>query len=649
MRLCWGDCELDEERFELRRDGQKVPVQPKVLDLLFYLVRARERVALRRELFESVWPSVAVGEASLARAVLEARRAIGDELQEVLVTVRGRGFRFAAAVTEKHDAAQAPVPLVEVADPSFVGRSSCMTCLEARLDEAARGKGGIVWLAGEAGIGKTRAADELARRARGRGANVYRTSAHQAPAAPQFWLWAQIVRAHAALHPGPRTVELEETIAPLLSGAAGLSSEAQFVLFDAFTRFFVAAATPSPLVIVIDDAHRADEGSQSLLQFFVREIRHAAVVVVATYRDTELHGGDERARAFAALLGECGGLSIPLRGLAPEEIPRFVEVTSGSVPSSALVQALYERTGGNPLYMQQVLQSEWADKALHDTAHQLASSMDLQQGLVESIRQHVKAVSAETRELLTLAAVLGRTFDFAELALVSGLSHDALMNRLDEGVGARVLLKAKSGGHRFSHALVHEVLRKSLASMARAALHADIASKLERHYGAGADAHAVTLAYHWIRALPQGKPEHALRFSMLAAQQASARDAHRAAARHWNDATQALTHLAADDPRHATARLGAARAHAKDGDSDAAREAFVDGAILARTLGSADELAEAAIGFAALTNPTTSARRSLLVEARDMLPTEGERAVRQREAIEAALAGLVSPVRPVLT
>ena len=563
MRLTWGDYELDEEQFELRCEGVKVPVQPKVLDLLHHLIRARDRVVLRKELFDAVWSGVAVSEASLSRAVLEARRAIGDDLQQVLVTVRGRGFRFVADVAERAaDAPPAAPPATGAAikDPSFVGRVSCMTCLEARLDEAVACHGGIVWLSGEAGIGKTRTADELARRARVRGATVYTTSAHETPASPRFWLWAQLVRAHAAAHPGPRTDAFLDTVAPLLAGSNELSSQAQFVLFDALTRFFIEASTRHPLVLLLDDVHWADDGSQSLLQFFAREIRQAAVLLVCTYRDTE-PSTDPRARAFGAMLGECAGLSIPLRGLGLDEIPRFVEVTSGTLPTPAFTQALHERTGGNPLYLGQVLQTEWAERALTHDAHQLASSMDLQQGLVESIRRHVESVSKESRDLLTLAAVLGREFEYPELSLVSGLDQAELLNRLDEGVRARVLLKAKSGGHRFTHALVHDVLYKSLSSAQRAATHATIADRLLAHYGAGAEAHAELLAFHFARALPKGSPARALEFSILAADQASARGAHRISARHWRDATQALTHLPAEDARHVKVRLGAAGAH----------------------------------------------------------------------------------------
>src|SRR5579883_1260998 len=100
MVFAFGDFELDEERFELRSGGSKVPVQPKVLEFLVYLVKRRTRLVPRHDLMQDLWPGVTVSEAALARVIMEARKAIGDELQQSLVTVRGRGFRFVAPVTE---------------------------------------------------------------------------------------------------------------------------------------------------------------------------------------------------------------------------------------------------------------------------------------------------------------------------------------------------------------------------------------------------------------------------------------------------------------------------------------------------------------------------------------------------------------------
>lgn len=118
IRLSFGEFELDEARFELRRSGEAVEVQPKVLDLVFYLATHADRVVTKTELLDHVWPGVVVTEASLSQAVSAARRALGDDgaAQTIIRTVRGRGFRFTADTQDlgvqgaQHSAVQAQPP-----------------------------------------------------------------------------------------------------------------------------------------------------------------------------------------------------------------------------------------------------------------------------------------------------------------------------------------------------------------------------------------------------------------------------------------------------------------------------------------------------------------------------------------------------------
>jgi predicted ATPase/DNA-binding winged helix-turn-helix (wHTH) protein len=635
MVYVFGGYELDEQRFELRQGGTKVPVQPKVLDVLFHLVRARERVVLKRELLDTVWADVVVSEASVSRVIMEARKAIGDELQQVIATVRGRGFRFAGAVSEK-DRPSSPPRVGMAADPTFVGRDACMAALEARLAEAAEGRGSVVWLSGEAGIGKTRTADEITRRGQAGGATTLTVRAHESPATPPFWVWAQLLRTLAAARGDAAQTDLAN-VQPLLAGEA-VTGAAQFALFEAATRVFLSAARARPMLLVFDDMQWADEGSLLLLQFFARELRSARVLAVGTYRDTSL-GGDARARALGGLLREAGTLSIPLRGLSLDEIPRFVETTTGSTPSAPFARALYDRSGGNPLYLHQLVKTDWAERALTETAHELASSMDLQQGLIESICRHLDALSEGARELLTTAALLGREFELAKLGIVCGLARDDLLNRLDEAARARVLVKAKDGGFRFAHVLVRDVLCKKLPSAERAARHGVIGEKLAAHYGESSAMHAGELADQFARALPGGDAVRAVELSMRAAEQETALGEHRAAARLWEQAARALEHLHDDEGRRLRVQLGLAKARARAGQEIEARGSFLDAAILARTFARFDALAEAALGFASLPKADESQRRALLEEARVALAAaKDDGAAPLKAKIDAALS-----------
>ncbi len=636
MILCFGDHELDDQQFELRVDGAKVPVQPKVLDVLFHLARARDRVVLKRELLDAVWPGVVVSEASISRVIMEARKAIGDELHQVVVTVRGRGFRFTAPVTER-DRAQATRPAESQIDPTFVGRAACLAATEAKLEETLAGQGSTHWLTGEAGIGKSRTAEEVARRARVRGATILFAHAHETPASPPFWIWTQLIRAYATSRQDGSTRGLLQQVAPLMTGAS-VPSSAEFKLFDSVARLVKEASDAQPLVMVLDDLHWSDEGSLRLLQFVVRELRQAAVLTVATYRDTGLQS-DAVGRALGDLLRERGSVSIPLRGLSHEETVKFVEVAAGSTPSPEFARTLLERSGGNPLYMQQLLRTEWAERALTERAHELASSMDLQQGLIESICRHVDSMSESARELLTVAAVLGREFELAKLLIVFDLPQKDVFDRLDEAARARVLVKGKDGAYRFAHALVRDVLYKKLSSAERVARHRTIAQRLLSHYGADVDAHAAELARHFVRALPVGDPALAIDFSMRAAQQDTAIGSHRSAAKHWQEALGAFGHVKGDDARRVRVLLELARSLSLAGQVADARGVYLDAATLARTFGHGGALAEAALGFAAIAGDVPAQRDAVLREALAGLAASPDQATRGLEAAVQAAIG----------
>jgi DNA-binding winged helix-turn-helix (wHTH) protein len=190
-----GEYELDEERFELRRAGARVELQPKALQLLLFLVRNHERAVAKREILDAVWPDATVTDNSLARAVRLARVAIGDRDGHPtrIVTLSRRGYRFAAGA--RAVAVGAARGLEDAG--RYVGRDQLLDRLGASLDVALRGSGRIVLLVGEAGIGKTRTAELLAERARRGGALV---AAAWAPgeAVPTYASWARLVRALAA-------------------------------------------------------------------------------------------------------------------------------------------------------------------------------------------------------------------------------------------------------------------------------------------------------------------------------------------------------------------------------------------------------------------------------------------------------------------
>jgi predicted ATPase len=188
----------------------------------------------------------------------------------------------------------------EVPGRLFVGRERELEELSSGLADARAGRGRLFLLVGEAGIGKTRLADELARRAVAGGARVLWGRCWEGGGAPAYWPWTQVLRAYVRETPvevalaqmGAGAPDLAQ-ISPILRAQLGAAAsdqpdQARFGLFDSLTSFLHAAAAARPLVLVLDDLHAADEASLRLLQFVARELRGAALLVVGTYRDADL-------------------------------------------------------------------------------------------------------------------------------------------------------------------------------------------------------------------------------------------------------------------------------------------------------------------------------------------------------------------------
>ncbi len=185
-------------------------------------------------------------------------------------------------------------------DAVFIGRHREIADLKATLEEALSGRGRLVMLAGEPGIGKTRTAQELAAVAEHHGARVLWGGCYEGEGAPPYWPWVQLIRSyvgqsepeHLRSEIGPGASDISEIVPevraklPDLEPVPSLEPEqARFRLFDSIATFLNRASETQPLMLVLDDLHWADRSSLLLLQFLARQLGEARMVVVGCYRD----------------------------------------------------------------------------------------------------------------------------------------------------------------------------------------------------------------------------------------------------------------------------------------------------------------------------------------------------------------------------
>jgi len=646
------DFELDEERFEFRaRNGGRVEVQPKVLQLLLHLVRNRAQVVSKQAILEALWPDAAVTEGSLARAVSLARAAIDDRGKgpHAIVTVARRGYRFEAPVRETPSAGRSRSPAVEPSEDGasrYIGRAALLARLEERLDGALAGNGRILFLAGEAGIGKTRTAELLVERARQAGATVA-TAFGLEDGAASHWSWTRLLRTLAAREPSalallaPAQRACLSRLAPELGpepevpGGRWRGDEAErSALFEAVDALLAAALRARPLALFLDDLHGADAESIALLEFVGQSLAERPLAIVVTCREEDAGGTPRQARAIERLLRSTALERWPLAALTADELREFVHARLGREADPELLEVLARQTGGNPLWIGESLRSLEARSLLAEArpAHEWEAL--LPRGIRHLLLPKLRRLSAGAGEALAFAAALGREID---LPLLAESLPDAarLDERLGEAVDATLLLPASAPGHapRFAHALVREALYDELlpAGERRSAVHARISAALEKT--TQPDDALSTRAHHACEGVPRVPAAGAIELARRAGAQAARRhDFERAV--HWYErALATLPFLPRGDPAlSATLQLGLGDAQTRALGLERARVSYREAADHARSIGRGDQLVQAALGFAHRPSSTGSADAEairLLDEAQRSVPA-GDEALRIR-------------------
>lgn len=503
---------VDRQTCQMSRAGRELPVERRVLDLLIYLVEHRERVVSKQELLEQVWQVRALSDGVLSNTVAKLRRVLdqGPRDDHPIETVRGRGYRFRASVTESL-ARQEPTPTTAARREPFVGRDELMHMLRGRLPPSARGSENLVVLAGEAGIGKTRAARELAAIARELGVQVWTGAAHDGDGAPPYWPWMQIVRAaheqlgargfQDALPAGAWAIA---QLLPELAAqrAAGTSREPQvwrFALFEESTRLLRKASAARPLLIVIDDLQCTDPDTLELLRAVVGAVQEAPLLFVATLRTGEAPGLLRPESPLQRLSRVASVVRMP--ELDAEAVAELLTALTGS-SNAPLARALHQRTRGNPLFVRQSLDLmlQRGDSSLSQA---FAASGELPPAIQHIIRRRLGGLTDATRHAIAAGAVAGMHFDTAALTEALGIELEPLLDALEPALHIGVI-EARSninGAFAFAHELVRDSLYDDLGLRERGALHGRLARALARRHGQD-PRHLATIAHHRLHALP---------------------------------------------------------------------------------------------------------------------------------------------------
>ena len=488
----------------------------------------------------------------------------------------------------------------------LVGRERELAELRGALDHAAGGHGQVWLVSGEAGIGKTRLLEAVSEAAEPTETRVVWGRCWEGGGAPAYWPWAQVLRGAIAgvgddalaarLGAGADDVaSLVPEVAARLPGVAPVPiSEApggRFRLFESVAAFLVRTAAEAPLLVALDDLHAADEASLLLLAFVAAEAPRAHLAVLGAYRDAEVAASPRLTQLLAAVARH--GHRLSLGGLDRAGTETLFEAVTDALAPPEVVARVHEVTEGNPFLVKELARLLAARRRLRP-----GDRLPLPEEAHAIVARRLAPLSEPLRRLLAAAAVLGRDFDVAALAVVAGQAPVEALDALGAARRQGVVEEVGAGRWSFAHALLREVLVDDLAPSARAELHGRAADVCEARPETDGGARLAAVAHHRYEAARTGEDTAAADACAAAGAQAMATLAFEDAAG-WYERALAVLTVAPEggDRRRYDLLMALGQARFRASQFDEAWDAYGHALELARSLGSPELVAEAALGL----------------------------------------------------
>ena len=460
---------------------------------------------------------------------------------------------------------QVPFDL-QIVCPVVIGRSAELAALHRLLDRAKGGTGQLALLSGEAGIGKSRLVAEAKTYATAQDFRLFQGQCFPTDRSCPYAPLLDVLRSHLTSSSPEHVVTDMGSLAPALSSLLPdlptLSSDLPALpalspehekrrLFAALAQLFLRPIPTRPVLLVVEDLHWSDQTSLDFLHYLARRCAAAPLLVLLTYRSDEVHPG--LGQFLAQLDRERLAQEMVLAPLTHSDVGGMVQ-TIFALPRSMfaapplgqgeLLDALYALTEGNPFFIEELLKSliaardvfyahgRWQHKELHE--------LHLPRSIQDAVELRTAQLSEAARQVLQLAAVAGRHFDFALLQAFTHHDEAQLVLLLKELIAAHLVVEVSAEQFAFGHALTRQAVSAHLLVRERKALHRAIAETYERLYASHLEAHLADLASHYFLAEAW---EQALTYGQRAGEHAQAVYAPQAAIEHFTRALVAAGQL----------------------------------------------------------------------------------------------------------
>ena len=583
-------CIVDTTAFELRRGEEIIAVQPQVFDLLLLLLENRHRLVTKEEIFQRIWKNRIVSDAALSSRIKTLRQALGDDGTEqgCIRTVRRRGFRLVAPVEELATAettTPAPAPVAPFPTmQEFVGREQELSLLSALLAKACSGRRQVVFVTGEAGIGKTSlvrtflsssAASGRASIGHAQCIELYGTSEPYLPIFEAMQrLGAEIGQDKLAIYLrsfAPTWLAQMPWLSDGAQPSADVSGATPQRMLRELAQALEAISAARPIVFWLEDLHWSDRSTLDAISFLARRSETARLMVIGSYRPAEARARRHPVQAVKeaiALHGACTELALGFLSL--EDVAVYLQRRFALEPAALgeLSHFIHGRTDGNPLFIVALADDLVRSDALQcDDGWRLSKpvshiGLTIPDSVQILIGQQIENLAAEERRVLQIAAVSGAEFSAAAVAATPGLDIQAVEEICDRLVQRQQFIVGRgsqdwpdgtvANRYAFMHAMYQEELGRRVSEARRVEWQGRIATREEQAYGADVSDIAAQLA---VRFEAARQHDRAVKYFELAARNALAGNAYIEADRLYGKAIEMLPLAQPADPVKAELRM----------------------------------------------------------------------------------------------
>jgi class 3 adenylate cyclase/tetratricopeptide (TPR) repeat protein len=512
------------------------------------------------------------------------------------------------------------------------GRGREQVVIERRWTGGKQGQRHLVLLTGEPGIGKTRLAIEMGRKAHGEGAIVLFGSCDEHIGYPyrpfveamRHYVASasdEVLLQHVRDHRGELlriAPALAERVPNLPKPQTADAETERYLMFEAVTGLLAAASKQSPIMLILDDLQWAGIPELLLLKHILRSAMSMHLLVLGTYRDSEVSRTHPLAAIVADLHREIDIERIALRGLDESGIVELVTAAAGhdlDDAQLAVARAIARDTEGSPLFVGEILRNLAESGAGARTDRQWAISSDVQtlgipEGVREAIGRRLSRLSDETNKTLRLASVIGHEFDLTLLKKIGDASAGSILDAIDEAKSAALIagFESQADCYAFTHVLVRRTLYDELNPARRALMHERVGGALEELAGEGREQRIDELAHHWMAAATNVENANkAIRFTRQAGDHALAGLAFEQAVEYYQQALSLLERYdRGADLLRCDLLIALGDAQRRAGDAGY-RETVAQAVQIARSTGDAKQFALAALGSARPEHPFANA------------------------------------------